>query len=302
MDIFLKLIIILALSCVVLFLIYAIIKLIKKDSVTKTSEIISMVNEGHEQGVLETAEATMINNIFDFVDKEAGEIMTNRKDIVSVDKNEKLSDAISFMLSNSNSRYPVFDENLDHIIGILFLKDAMRFLSKDETLGEKPIVEIKGLIRKAMFITETMNINDLFKSMQSKKTQLAIVVDEYGQTVGLIAMEDILEEIVGNIMDEYDVEEKHIRKRGDGEYIVDGFTPLSELEDSLNVSFNTEEFETLNGFMISKLDRLPEKDEVFSVNVDDYEFSVLSVENRMITKVAVKKIVNKETEKEEEIK
>ena len=299
MDIFLKLIIILALSCVVLFLIYAIIKLIKKDSVTKTSEIISMVNEGHEQGVLETAEATMINNIFDFVDKEAGEIMTNRKDIVS---DEKLSDAISFMLSNSNSRYPVFDENLDHIIGILFLKDAMRFLSKDETSGEKPIVEIKGLIRKAMFITETMNINDLFKSMQSKKTQLAIVVDEYGQTVGLIAMEDILEEIVGNIMDEYDVEEKHIRKRGDGEYIVDGFTPLSELEDSLNVSFNTEEFETLNGFMISKLDRLPEKDEVFSVNVDDYEFSVLSVENRMITKVAVKKIVNKETEKEEEIK
>ena len=294
MKTYIYIIIILLLLVILLSVLYAILKLIKNKSVPKTDEIISMVNEGHEQGLLETSEATMINNIFDFVDKEAGDIMTNRKDIVSIDKEESLSSAVSFMLLNSNSRYPVTNENLDHIIGILFLKDAMRFLSKDESLGEKPIIEIKGLIRKAMFIPETMNINDLFKSMQSSKTQLAIVVDEYGQTSGLIAMEDILEEIVGNIMDEYDVEEKHIKKKGEGEYIVDGFTPLHELEESLKLSFDTDSFETLNGFMISRLDRLPEKDEEFSTEVGDYEFSILSVENRMITKVSVKKIKKEE--------
>ena len=289
---------------IALVIIDILIRLFKKKAEKEPkqeNEIIDMVNESHEQGVLETDEATMINNIFNFDDKEAGEIMTNRSNIVAIDKDTGLLDAINFMLNNSNSRYPVYDENLDHVIGILYLKDAMRLHSKDESF-DKPIGEIKNLIRKALVVLETTNIDDLFKTMQSKKTQMAIVVDEYGQTVGLVSMEDILEEIVGNIMDEYDVEEKHIRKRADGEYIVDGFTPLSELEDSLKVSFNTEEFETLNGFMISKLDRLPEKDEEFSVNVDDYEFSVLSVENRMITKVAVKKIVNKETEKEEEIK
>lgn len=258
-------------------------------------EIISMVNEGHEQGVLETAEATMINNIFDFVDKEAGDIMTNRGSIVAIDKNTHLVEALNFMLRNSNSRYPVYDENLDHVIGILYLKDAMRFHAKDESF-DRPICDIKGLIRKAMFIPETMNINDLFKTMQSKKTQMAIVVDEYGQTVGLIAMEDILEEIVGNIMDEYDIEEKHIRKNGKDAYIIDGFTSLSDIEDILHIKFDVEDFETLNGFMISKLDRLPQKDEQFATESCGYSFSILEVENRMITKVSVKKITTKEEE------
>lgn len=256
-------------------------------------EIISMVNEGHEQGVLETSEAAMINNIIEFVDKEAGEIMTNRSSIVAIDKDTGLVDALNFMLNHNNSRYPVYDENLDHIIGILFLKDAMRFHAKDESL-DKPISEIKGLVRKAMFIPETMNIDDLFKTMQSKKTQLAIVIDEYGQTSGLIAMEDILEEIVGNIMDEYDVEERHIRKTGKDSYIIDGFTELQDIEKALSIKFDEENFETLNGFMISRLDRLPAKDDKFTTEVDGYEFSILSVENRIITKVSAKKIMTKE--------
>lgn len=258
-------------------------------------EIISMVNEGHEQGVLETSEAAMINNIIEFVDKEAGEIMTNRSNILAIDKETGLIEALNFMLENNNSRYPVYDENLDHIIGILFLKDAMRFHAKDEAL-DKPVSEIKGLVRKALFIPETMNINDLFKTMQSKKTQMAIVIDEYGQTAGLIAMEDILEEIVGNIMDEYDVEEKHIRKRGQDSYIIDGFTALSDIENALNIKFDVENFETLNGFMISRLDRLPAKNEKFSTEVCGYEFSISEVENRIITKVFVKKIITKEEE------
>ena len=277
------------------------IRLFKKKAVSDPkleNEIISMVNEGHEQGVLESSEAEMINNIFDFDDKEVGEIMTTRSNIVAIDKNTNLCDAINFMLANNNSRYPVFEENLDHVIGILYLKDAMRLHSKDESF-DKPIGEIKNLIRKAMVVLETTNIDDLFKSMQSKKTQMAIVVDEYGQTVGLVSMEDILEEIVGNIMDEYDVDEKHIRGRGADSYIIDGLTPLSEVEETLGIKFDTEDFETLNGFMISRLDRLPEKKEEFTTNYCGYDFSILKVENRMITKVSVKK-AKEEQEKVED--
>ncbi len=275
-----------------------IIRLVKnKDSKDVIEEeIISMVNEGHEQGLLETSEATMINNIFDFADKEVGDIMTNRSNVVAFDASIKLGDAIKQMLNNSYSRYPVYEDNLDHVNGILYLKDAMRFFNKDESLENRAISDINGLVRKAMFTTETLNIDDLFKTMQSKKTQLAIVVDEYGQTVGIVTMEDILEEIVGNIMDEYDVEEKHIKKRGADSYVIDGMTALAEIEEIFKIKFEIEEFETLNGFLISKLDRLPVQGDALTVNVGGYDFSILEVKNRMISKVLVKKETNMKEE------
>lgn len=268
-----------------------IIRIVKKKDkeVESEDEIISLVNEGHEQGVLETSEATMINNIFDYADKEVGDIMTNRANIVSIDKNTGLIDALNFMIANSNSRYPVYEDDIDNVIGILYLKDAMRFHAKDESLN-LPICEVKNLIRKAIFIPETMNIDDLFKVMQSKKNQLAVVIDEYGQTVGLVSMEDILEEIVGNIMDEYDVEEKYAKKTGKDTYVFDGLTPLNEVEKIIPVEFNIDEFETLNGFMISKLDKIPDKNEKFDVEFCGYLFSILRVENHMVTKISVKKI------------
>lgn len=293
-------IIILLVVLIILLVADIILRLVKKrfgKDPELEDEIISMVNEGHEQGVLETNEATMINNIFDFDDKEAGEIMTNRSSIVAIDIDTPLSEAIDFMLSGRHSRYPVFEENIDHIVGILYLKDAMRFRSKDLAFSGT-VKEARNLIRKAMVILETTNINDLFKMMQSKKIQLAIVVDEYGQTVGLISMEDILEEIVGNIMDEYDVDEKHIRKRGKDSYIIDGLTPLTEIEELLSIEFKVEDFETLNGFMISRLDRLPAEGEEFTTESCGYEFSILKVENRMISKVIAKKIEKKEEEQE----
>ena len=130
--------------------------------------------------------------------------------------------------------------------------------------------------------------------MQSSKTQMVIVIDEYGQTEGLIAMEDILEEIVGNILDEYDEDEKYIEQKSEDEYVIEGKTPLKELEEKLGISFDEEEFETLNGFLISKLDRIPEEDEEFSVDVEGYNFKILSVENKMIASVLVTKLPEKE--------
>ncbi|MFI3212093.1 MAG: hemolysin family protein [Eubacteriales bacterium] len=251
-------------------------------------EIMSMVNEGHEQGYIEASEAEMINNIFEFGDKEAQNIMTNRSNIVGIDESITLDDAVHFMLEEPLSRFPVYKESIDHIHGILHLKDALR-LHKDESLRGKPIREIEGLLRKAKFIPETRFIDDLFRAMQSAKLQMVIVIDEYGQTGGLVTMEDILEEIVGNILDEYDEEDDHIEEKGEDEYIIEGVTPLEELEELLHISFGDVEFETLNGFLISKMDRIPDQDDTFEVDVEGYHFKILSVENKMIQSVSVTK-------------
>ena len=259
-------------------------------------EIISMVNEGHEQGVLLATEAEMITNIFEFGDKEAHDIMTHRNHIVAVEGDMPLKEAMAFMLDANNSRFPVYDENIDHIIGILHLRDAMRFHASKED-SNLTVKEMEGLLREAVFIPETKNIDALFQMMQSSKTQMVIVVDEYGQTSGLIAMEDILEEIVGNILDEYDEDEEYIEATDNAdEYIIEGKTPLEELEERFHIFFKEEEFETLNGFMISKLDKIPEENEDFDIDVGDYNFKILSVENKMIQSVLVTKIKQPEPE------
>lgn len=252
-------------------------------------EIINMVNEGHEQGLILASEAEMISNIFEFGDKEAQDIMTHRNNVMAVDGDMLLKDAVDFMLAGKNSRYPVFEENIDHIVGILHLKDAMRFHTGDN-IGNLPIKDLEGLLREPTFVPQTKNIDELFKEMQSKKLQMVIVIDEYGQTDGLVAMEDILEEIVGNIMDEYDEDTEYIEDKGNDEYVIEGKTPLEELEERFGVTFDEEEFETLNGFLISKMDKIPEEDEQFSIDVDGYNFKILSVENKMIHSVLVTKL------------
>ncbi len=257
-------------------------------------EIISMVNEGHEQGVLLATEAEMINNIFEFGDKEAHDIMTHRNSILAIDKNMTLAEALDYMLSESKSRFPVFDENIDHIIGILHYRDAM-CAQRDKSNLPLSVGEIDGLIRDAMFVPETKNIDVLFKTMQHTKTQMVIVVGEYGQTLGLLAMEDILEEIVGEIMDEYDEDEAHIKETENAdEYIIEGITPLEELEEKFDISFREDEFETLNGFLISKMEKIQEEDdENFSIEVEGYQFTILRVENRMIQSVLVTRLLPK---------
>lgn len=260
-------------------------------------EIISMVNEGQELGVLQPAEAEMITNIFEFGDKEAQDIMTHRKNIVAVDGSMTLKEAFRFMMEANNSRFPVYEENIDNIIGIVHMRDVIRMHNRGGRMG-LPVKDVAGLLRTPVFIPETKNIDVLFQMMQSTKTQMVIVVDEYGQTAGLLAMEDILEEIVGNILDEYDVDEEYIEATdNEDEYIIDGKTPLEELEERFDISFEEEEFETLNGFLISKLDHIPEEGEQFDIDVDGYNFRILSVESKMILRVLVTKIKEPEGEK-----
>ena len=262
-------------------------------------EIKSMVTEGQEQGVLQETEADMITNIFEFSDKEARDIMTNRKAMMAIDANMSLKEAVNFMMDTNNSRFPVYLDDIDHIIGIMHIRDAMKKLS-EETDEELPIRKIKGLLRQPKFVPETRNIDSLFHSMQSSKTQMVIIIDEYGQTAGLVSMEDILEEIVGSIMDEYDEDENYIKPtKNAGEYTIEGKTPLEILEKRFDISFGETEFETLNGFLISKLDRIPEPDDDFCVDVDGYSFKILSVDKHMIQSVLASKLPEKEEEKEE---
>lgn len=267
----------------------------RQEDVTE-EEIISMVNEGHEQGVLEANEAEMINNIFEFGDKEAQDIMTHRTNIIGVDGSRNLKTALKFMLDATNSRFPVFEGTIDNITGIIHLKDAMRFHT-EEKYDEWLVKDIPGLIRPAVFIPETRKINLLFTNMQSKKLQMVMVADEYGQTAGLVALEDILEEIVGNIQDEYDEDDKYIEEQPDGSFLVEGMTPLEELEEKLDIEFRLEEdIGTLNGFLVSKLDKIPSEDEKSIIEALGYSFQILSVSHKKIQKVRITKLPEEMTE------
>lgn len=269
------------------------------DNVTE-EEIMSMVNEGHEQGVLLASEAEMITNIFEFGDKQAADIMTHRKNIVAVDGAWTLKETVDFILTQSNSRFPVYDKDIDNIIGILHFKDAMIYYEENDT--DKPLAEITELLREPHFIPETRNINLLFKEMQSQKIHMEIVVDEYGQTAGLVAMEDILEEIVGNILDEYDEDEEMIIKQEDGSYLIRGMAELDEVWKALSLEMDEaeEEYDTLNGFLIYKLDRIPQDDEKIEIAYKGYLFSALEVENKTVQLVKVTRTEPEEEAEEEE--
>ena len=262
-------------------------------------EIISMVNEGHEQGVLLASEAEMIQNIFEFGDKEAKDIMTHRKNILAINGEDTFLEVLDYVTENNYSRYPVYLEDIDNIIGILHIKEMLKFCRRED-LYDKSIKDIKELIRETKFIPETRNINTLFANMQSEKNHLMIVIDEYGQTAGIVALEDIVEEIVGNIEDEHDEEEQMIERFVDGSFIMDGLTPLEEALEVLGVSKSEEhQFETLNGLLISFIGHIPTEDEHISTEAYGYQFEVQEVENKLIKKVKIKKVQEKSSNTEQ---
>lgn len=230
----------------------------------------------------------LIRNIGRYLDKDAKDIMTHRKNIVAIDGEETLEKALNFMLEEKYSRFPIYVEDIDEIIGFMHLREAMTCYLMEE-LRTKPVKELDGYIRPVSFIPETKSIDRLFKEMQAEKNHIVMVLDEYGQTSGLVAMEDILEEIVGEIMDEYDEEEVDILLQADGSYIVAGMTELEEIEDRLPILFEKEEYGTLNGFLVAELDRIPAEDETCEVVYEGYLFTVLEVNDNTIRRVKIEK-------------
>ena len=263
----------------------------KEDDVTE-EEIMDMVNEGQEQGVLEENEAEMINNIFEFGDKQAQDVMTHRNSIVAIDGNLTVEEAFDFVVNGTYSRYPVYDGDIDKIVGIMHLRDLLKIYVDEHNRGKK-LIELKNHIMfNASYIPETRNVNVLFKAMQSKKVHMAVVVDEYGQTAGIITLEDILEEIVGNILDEYDDEEELISRQADGTYVMSGKTYLEDIEDMFEIKFVCEDIDTINGYLINQMGRIPREGDDFQCECDGYTFKIVEVTGKMITKVqAVKNAV-----------
>ena len=257
-----------------------------KEEVQEAVEYV--VEECGSQGYLEENEVRMIKNVLQYSGKNARDIMTHRKDIVAVDGSETLEHALQFMLDERFTRFPVYEENIDDIIGTIHLRDAMKYYLNKELRPVK-VKELKDCLREVSFIPETKGLSRLFKQMNTEKNHLFIVLDEYGQTAGIVAMEDIIEEIVGNIFDEYDEEETLYFRQENGTYLVKG-KALDDLEEILGIEIEDEENETLNGFLISKLERIPAEHETCEVRYDVYCFRILLVDNNMIELVEVEKI------------
>ena len=258
-----------------------------KEEVQEAVEYV--VEECGSQGYLEENEVRMIKNVLQYSGKNARDIMTHRKDIVAVDGSETLEYALQFMLDERFTRFPVYEENIDDIIGTIHLRDAMKYYLNKELRPVK-VKELKDCLREVSFIPETKGLSRLFKQMNTEKNHLFIVLDEYGQTAGIVAMEDIIEEIVGNIFDEYDEEETLYFRQENGTYLVKGKVALDDLEEILGIEIEDEENETLNGFLISKLERIPAEHETCEVRYDVYCFKILRVDNNMIELVEVEKI------------
>lgn len=255
-------------------------------------EILSMVEEGHEQGVIEETEVEMISNIFEFSDKDAKDIMTSRQKIIAMDNTMSVAQALEFAISNNFSRYPVYEEDIDAVIGVVHLKDLIAMYMK------APEAEVTTAMEEPIFIHPTFNISKLLQKMQHEKIHMAIVIDEYGQTEGLVAMEDIIEEIVGNIFDEHDEEnEQVVNELANGTLMVQGTASLTELEDLLEIEFPDEDFETLNGFLLYELGRFLEQDEKVEIIYQGYKFTPVKICDKMITLVKIERTIQ---DKEEE--
>ena len=275
--------IVLALVVLVALIIYY--RKSKQENVTE-EDVISLVNEGHEDGNILASEAAMIQNIFEFSDTDVKDIMTHRKNIVAIDGEMTLREAISFINDNNMSRYPVYLEELDNIIGILHIKDILTYYDKD--IDNVRVKDLSDLLSVAEFVPETHGINTLFAKMQSKKRHMVIVMDEYGQVSGLLSLEDILEEIVGNIEDEHDEDDSSIEIRTDDSFMMDGSTTLEEVEEMLGTKLS-EDYETLNGYLISLLGKIPEDGAAFKLEDDNFTYYVKNVAEKVIGQVYVRK-------------
>lgn len=262
-------------------------------------ELISTVAEAQESGVLEADEVKMIHNIFEFDDKEVKDIMTHRKNMIAVDADWTLDEAMKFMLNAAYSRFPVYEESVENITGILHLKDVLKVFvsgSADKMKQRK----VRGITRKPYFVPDTQSIDVLFHNMQTKKIHMAFAIDEYGQTAGLITLEDILEEIVGDIQDEYDSEEEDITMETETVYLVKGVTSLEDLSEVLEMDMTDEDCDTVNGLMVTELGRIPSEQEAFSMNYKNCRFEIVEVKNKMIALARVTLLSEEAPEEKEE--
>ena len=273
------------------------------EEVVTEEEIRMMVDVGQEKGVIEDVQKEMINNIFEFDDMDVGDIMTHRTDMDCVDAEDPLCEISKMAIECGHSRIPVFEDDQDNIIGIIYVKDLLKYVGSSLPKSKS----IKDFMREAYYVPETKHCSELLSEMIEKHIQMAVVVDEYGGTAGIVTFEDVIESIVGNVQDEYDNEDEEISQINETTFTVDGITDIDEVEEKLNIKFPEGDYDTLGGFIISRLGYLPkesdEKNEDDKQDVVEYEnirFTVLNVEERRIGKVKVEILPKSEPEETEE--
>ncbi len=253
----------------------------EEDEVTEEG-ILMMVDAGEESGVIDGDAKDMIENIFDFSDSTVGEIMTPRTEITAIEDTSTVEEAAQLSMQYGYSRIPVYHEDLDTILGIIYAKDLLGFIGKDAS-----DVKLTDLMRKAYFIPESKLCSELFKEMTEKRIQIAIIVDEYGGTEGLVSLEDLLESIVGNIQDEYDNETEEIHKVNDHTYTVDGFTNIDEVSELIEYELPEGDYDTIAGFVMERLGYIPHPGEHPVVTQGPFTFTVQEVEDKRISKILI---------------
>ena len=239
-------------------------------------EIEQFVKIGEESGALEASERRMIDGIIDFDETRVHEIMIPRTDMIAIEADAKLGDAVSLFIDEGHSRIPVYEESPDNIIGILYVKDTLKNLSEGNLESG-----VRELLRKPIFVPETIRTAELLENMRREHIHIAIIVDEYGGVAGIVTMEDILEQIVGEIQDEYDEEAPEIQKLDDGSYMVQGIMSLEDLNEELGTDFHSDDAETIGGLVLILSGSFPDEGEVF--HYEGWTMRVAGLEDHRIT-------------------
>ncbi len=239
-----------------------------------------MAQIGQEEGSIEREETQLIHSIFEFGDTIVREVMVPRPDIVAIESDKTLRDVQALVLEHGFSRIPVFTEDLDDVIGIVFAKDVLKALHQG-----KQDMPLRDIVREAHFVPESKKVADLLREMQREKFHIALVTDEYGSVSGLVTLEDLLEELVGEIADEYDTEEPEIEQVSEGRYRVDGKLSIGEVNEILDVELPDEEWDTVGGLMLGLLGQIPDQGE--DVTYQHLRFTAEQVNGRRISKILI---------------
>ncbi|RII26838.1 MAG: HlyC/CorC family transporter [Geobacter sp.] len=254
-------------------------------------EIQELMDAGEEEGLINEEENEMIRSIFALRDTTAREIMVPRTDMACVPIDATVQEVLQAIIDCGHSRLPVYDGTTDNIIGLIYAKDYLKYWGMDESA-----VDLKRILRPPYFIPETKNLEELLQEFKKKRVHLAIVVDEYGGTSGLVSIEDLLEQIVGDIQDEYDIEEEWLTEEAGGSVVVDGRLPIEELEGHFDVEIEREKFDTVGGLLFHLTGRIPAVGE--EVESDNIRFTVLEADERRVSKVRVSRILPATAESE----
>lgn len=247
-------------------------------------EILMLVDAGEEKGVIKGGVKNIIENIFDFDDKTATEIMTHRTEIIAISDTCSLFDAVELAISSGCSRIPIYHNDIDNIIGIIYVKDLLKYIVNNEKTNT---ITLKEIMRPAIYIPETKRCRELFRELIDKKTQIAIIVDEYGGTEGLITIEDLIESILGNIQDEYDNEDAEIKKINENKFTVDGSTSIDEISNLIGFNLPKGDYDTIAGLIFNYLGRIPKKNEHPSIIINNTKFTVEEIVERRISKISI---------------